>query len=131
MENKKNPAAVKGNSDGSVNLLDLFFYLLSYWYWFVLGVLVCAGYAGYKYATSNFVYRSDATIIIKNPSNTRSSTALNTYSNLINRTNVSNEILQFRSKRLMTEVVRRLDANVNYEFDVKLRRVELYNNTPV
>ena len=85
-------------------------------------MLVCAGYAGYKYATSTFVYRSDATIIIKDPSNTRSSTRLDAYSNLINRTNVSNEILQFRSKRLMTEVVNRLDANINYEYDVKLHR---------
>ena len=27
--------------ENSVNLVDLFFYLLSYWYWFVLCVLVC------------------------------------------------------------------------------------------
>ncbi|MCQ2065788.1 MAG: chromosome partitioning protein ParA, partial [Bacteroidaceae bacterium] len=131
MEKKNTANILKNRTDGSVNLVDLFFYLLSYWYWFVLGVLVCAGYAGYKYATSNFEYVSNATIIIKNPSNTRMSTRLDAYSNLINRTNVSNEILQFRSKRLMTEVVRRLDANVNYEYEVKLRRVELYGNTPV
>ena len=111
--------------------MDLFFYLLSYWYWFVLAVLICVGYEYYKYATSTFIYSSTATIIIKDPANAKASTRLDAYSNLINKTNVSNEIMQFRSKHLMAEVVSRLDANVNYEMDVKLRRIELYNNTPV
>ncbi|MBR3284957.1 MAG: hypothetical protein IKI70_01600, partial [Bacteroidales bacterium] len=52
-------------ADGSVNLVDLFFYLLSYWYWFVLGVLICGGYAAYKYAKSTLVYQANATVIIK------------------------------------------------------------------
>ena len=130
MDNNRNTRS-GGKEENSINLLDFFFYLLSYWYWFVLGVLVCAGIACYKYATSPFIYRSDATIIIKDPDNTRASTRMETYSSLINKTNLSNEILQFKSKRLMTEVVRRTDANVNYEFDVKLRNVELYDRTPL
>lgn len=130
-KNHNNTSSLKNKDDGSVNLLDLFFYLLSYWYWFVLSLLVCVGIASYKYCTSPLIYRADTTIIIKDPSNTRMSTKLDQYSQLINRTSVSNEILQFKSKRLMTEVVRRLDANVNYQYEVKLRSVELYNNTPV
>lgn len=98
--------------ENSVNLVDLFFYLLSYWYWFVLCVLVCAGLAYYKYAKTPFVYRSDATVVIKDPSNTKSTVRMDNYNNLINRTNVSNEILQFQSKQLMQEVVKRLGADV-------------------
>ena len=118
-------------ADGSVNLVDLFFYLLSYWYWFVLGVLICGGYAAYKYAKSTLVYQANATVIIKDPSNQASGARLDTYNNLINRTNVSNEILQFKSKDLMTEVVKRINANVSYKTQVKLRQVELYTTTPV
>ena len=118
-------------ADGSVNLVDLFFYLLSYWYWFVLGVLICGGYAAYKYAKSTLVYQANATVIIKDPSNQASGARLDTYNNLINRTNVSNEILQFKSKDLMTEVVKRINANVSYKTQVKLRQVELYTATPV
>ena len=63
-------------ADGSVNLVDLFFYLLSYWYWFVLGVLICGGYAAYKYAKSTLVYQANATVIIKDPSNQASGARL-------------------------------------------------------
>ena len=114
-----------------INLVDLFFYLLSYWYWFVLGVIVCGGFAAYKYATSTLVYRADATIIIKDPSNTTSTARLDSYNNLINKTSVSNEILQFKSKNLMTQVVKRLDANVNYKVDARLRTNEVYTGSPV
>ncbi len=121
----------KSPNEQGVNILDLFFYLLSYWYWFLLSIIVCVGFVAYKYATSDFVYRADATVIIKDPSNTKSAARLDNYNNLINRTNVTNEILQFRSKNLMTEVVKRLDANVSYKVKARLRMNELYSETPV
>ena len=33
-----------------VNLIDLFYYLLSKWYWFLLSVAVALGVASYLYA---------------------------------------------------------------------------------
>ena len=48
--------------DGSINLLDLFFYLLSYWYLFLLAIAVCVGFAAYKYATANLVYSKYLTL---------------------------------------------------------------------
>ena len=121
----------KRRQENSVNLVDLFFYLLSYWYWFVLCVLICAGLAYYKYAKTPYVYRSDATVVIKDPSNTKSTVRMDSYNNLINRTNVSNEILQFQSKQLMQEVVERLGADVDYTVYDLLRRKELYTASPV
>lgn len=117
--------------ENSVNLVDLFFYLLSYWYWFVLCILICCGLAYYKYAKTTFVYRSDATVVIKDPSNTKSTVRMDNYNNLINRTNVSNEILQFQSKQLMQEVVKRLGADVDYNIYDWLRRKELYSRAPI
>ena len=106
--------ANKKNDSSSVNLLDLFYYLLGYWYWFVLCVLLVAGYQYYRYEKTPFLYRSAASVVIKNPSNTLSTVRMDSYNNLINRTNVSNEILQFRSKRLMTLAIKRLRADVEY-----------------
>ena len=123
--------AKKKTEEGSINLVDLFFYLLSYWYWFVLGVILCAGYAAYQYSKASFIYKSDATVVIKDPANSTATARLDAYSSLVNRTNVSNEILQFKSKDLMREVVRRIDADINYKTKVKLRMVELYKNSPV
>ena len=121
----------KKTDNASVNLLDLFWYLLGYWYWFVLAMLLVAGYQYYKYQKTPFVYRSDASVVIKNPSNTLSTVRMDNYNNLINRTNVSNEILQFRSKRLMTMVVKRLRADVEYTKMDGLRTTNLYKKSPV
>ncbi len=124
---------IQGNNteNQSVNLKDLFFFLLRYWYLFVISVLLCVGYQAYKYLKSDLVFRSTATIIIKNPSNNRSSVRMDSFSSAINKVNVANEILQFRSVNTMTEVVKRLEANVSYTERIKLRDVEIYKDAPV
>lgn len=119
----------KNNSQ--VNLPDLFFYLLGKWYWFALCIIICLGYTCYKYSKMPFVYRSDATVIIKDPSNTRFTAQLNNYNNLINHVSMSNEILQLKSRQLMGEVVKTLDADISYTVKDKLRSVELYDQSPV
>ena len=115
----------------SINLLDLFFYLLSKWKWFflfaVLGVLVAYAF----YSATNFTYFSSATIIIKNPEDKAVSASLNRYDNLINKVNVTNEIYRFRSHKLMKKVVRKTNSDVNYKQPNRLRYLELYGQSPV
>ena len=118
-------------NEQGVNLVDLSVYLLSKWKWFVLSVLVFGGLAWYHYATSPLVFFRSVTVIIKDPSNTTSTAGLDRYDNYINKVNVANEILQFRSKRLMREVVQRLHADVDYRMEKGLRTDELYNLSPV
>ena len=117
--------------NNQLNLLDIFFYLLRNWYWFVLCIVLAVGYAYYKYTQMPFIYRSDLTVIIKDPSSARLTSGLGQYSSMINRVNMTNEILQLKSKQLMSEVVRSLDADVSYSFKERLREVELYRRTPV
>ena len=118
-------------NNNSVNLVDLFFYLLSNWYWFVICVAICVGFAYYRYSKIQHMYRSQATIIIKDPSNTRYTVQMGTYSNLINHVSMSNEILQLQTRELMSDVVRSLDANIDYMEMDRLREVELYRSAPV
>ena len=47
-----------------VNLVDLFYYLVGNWYWFLLCVLLALGIAYYRYARMPFVYSSGVTAII-------------------------------------------------------------------
>ena len=121
----------KNNNNSSINLVDLFFYLLSHWYWFLLCILICCGYAYWRYAKTPFVYRSDATVIIKDPSNARTTASLSNYSTQINRVDMTNEILQLRSKQLMAQTVTALDADIDYTIPIKLRHVELYRSAPI
>ena len=118
-------------NDQGINLIDLLLYLASKWKWFLLSVLICTGIAWYKYATAPFIYFRSATVIIKDPSNKVSSGGLDRFDNFINKVNVANEILQFRSKKLMREVVQRVHADINYKLEDGLRSIELYTQSPV
>lgn len=122
---------LSNKNEQSINLVDLFVYLLSKWKWFVLSVLLFGGLAWYHYATLPLVFFRNVTVIIKDPSNKTSTAGLDRYDNYINKVNVANEILQFRSKRLMREVVQRLHADVDYRVEEGLRMNELYNQSPI
>lgn len=124
-----NPSSRK--NDTGINLVDLLAYFASKWKWFLLSVLVCGGIAWYHYARSPLVYFRSATVIIKDPSNKTSTTGLDRFDNIINKVNVANEILQFRSKKLMRKVLQRLHADISYQLEDGLRSNELYNQSPV
>ena len=124
-------AQQKKSRNEQINLVDLFFFLLSHWYWFLICVAIALGYAYYRYAKSPLVYQGNVTVVIKDPSNTTRSVRMDSYSNIINSVDMTNEMLQLRSKSMMSEVVRALDADVNYREHVKLRDIELYRNSPV
>ena len=117
--------------DQGINLVDLLVYFASKWKWFLLSVVVCVGVAWYNYARSPLVYFRSATVIIKDPSNKMSSAGLDRFDNIINKVNVANEILQFRSKKLVREVVQRLNADISYRIEDGLRTNELYTQSPL
>ena len=119
------------NKTEGINLIDLAVYLASKWKWFLISVLICGGIAWYNYATAPLVYFRSATVIIKDPSNKATTSGLDRFDNLINKVNVANEILQFRSKTLMREVVQRVHADVSYRIKDGLRTNELYTQSPV
>lgn len=118
-------------NDQGLNIVDLFMYLASQWKWFLLSILICGGIAWYNYVRAPLVYFRSATVIIKDPSNKASTSGLDRFDNFINKVNVANEILQFRSKKLMREVVQRVHADVSYQIKDGLRSNELYNESPV
>ena len=67
---------LSNKNEQSINLVDLFVYLLSKWKWFVLSVLLFGGLAWYHYATSPLVFFRNVTVIIKDPSNKTSTAGL-------------------------------------------------------
>ena len=111
-----------------VNLIDIIYYLFGNWYWFILCILASLIVAYARYARMPFIYSSGVTAFIKNSGNEIRSARLDTYDNMINTISVSNEELQLRSMTIMTEVVKALDADVNYIDHIKLRQVELYTS---
>ena len=113
------------------NLADILLYLLSKWPWYVLALVLCLAFSWYRSATAPLVYYAQSKVIIKDPSNKTSTGGLDRYDNSINRVNVTNEILQLRSKRLLQEVVARTRADVSYTTRRGLRDVNIYGVSPV
>ena len=120
-----------GRNDQDVNIIDILLYLLSKWKWFVISIIVFGGLAWFQYARTPKTYFRSATVIIKDPSNKISSAGLDRYDNYINKVNVANEILQFRSKKLMRDVVSRVSADIDYKVKEGLQMTELYKKSPV
>lgn len=123
--------STNGRNDQDVNIIDILMFLLSKWKWFVISIIVFGGLAWFQYARTPKTYFRSATVIIKNPSNKISSAGLDRYDNYINKVNVANEILQFRSKKLMRDVVSRVSADIDYKVKEGLQMTELYKKSPV
>ena len=111
-----------------MNLVDLFYYLVSNWLWFLVSVILCLGIAYLKYARTTYTYQSSITAVLKNQGNETRSARLDTYNDMINAVSVTNEELQLQSLTLMSEVVKALDADVYYTEHIKFRNVELYKS---
>lgn len=112
MEKQKKMALTE--EEKSINIVDLFIYLIAHWKWFVLSILLFGGYFWYSYCETPFVYSRTAIVMIKTPANSRSAMQLNN-ADFIGQVNVASEILQFKSKELMRKVIdRRMRMSVTW-----------------
>lgn len=125
---KKNTTK-KVTRNEQINLVDIFYYLLSNWIWFVICMILALGVGYMIYARKPLVYTNKVTAILKDPSQgvTRSA-RLDTYDNMINAVSVSYEQLQLKSWTLMMEVVKELGIDVSYTEHIKFRDVERYTS---
>ena len=97
----------------SVNIVDVFMYLIAHWKWYFLSILLFGGCFWYFYCKTPFVYSRVAIVMIKTPTNSRSAMQLYGSNDFMGQINVASEILQFKSKELMRKVIDRLQANVS------------------
>ena len=114
----------------NINPIDILMYFLSRWYWFVLSIGLFGGYAWYQYAKTPYYYSRSSTVMIKGANRQMRSEGLDRFQTT-SYTNVSNEILQLRSYKLMRDVVTRLHTNIDYVVMDGLREKELYTQAPI
>ncbi len=125
---KKTTNATRQKED--INVLDLFFYLLSQWYWLALSALIFGALAWYKVEKSPYIYSSTITVVIKDTS-ASPITGFSSSGRITSRINIANEMLQLRSKALLKKALHAAGANVFYQVDNRLRKEELYRDAPV
>ena len=114
-----------------LNPFDVLRFFLSNWLWFLLSLIVFVGWQWYRYATTQQVYRADASVMFKDARTSAQQARLDRLDNPLYQVNVSNEMLQFQMPQIMNESVWRLHAEVSYEVKDYLRIRELYSLTPV
>ena len=118
----------------SVSLGEILRKSLKNWYWFIISVAVflCAG-TFYLLKTSP-VFHREATVLIKDARRGGAASELSAFADIAGistRRSVDNELYVLQARRLMVEVVDRLNLTINYTMKPMLRTVTLYKNSPI
>lgn len=125
----------KIRSSSSISISDIISILFRKWYWFVISIAVCMSLAFYYERSTPQIYKRSATVFIKVAAKgiqmPTAATAIAEVDVLKTVSSVDNEILMFKSKRLMREVVRRLKLDIGYKGHGRFRNWEMYNLSPV
>lgn len=121
--------------DQEVSLREIVDQYLSYWYLFVLGLVVALAIAFVYLRYSTSFYMSQATVIIKDEKSGGAAelAAFSDLGGLLNRfgsNKIENELAIFESKRIIREVVNNLDLNISYESIGTIKTSELYEYKP-
>lgn len=123
----------ESSSQDNNMLVDMLDTLSHHRKWFILSIVVCL-LAGYIYIRSTpKTYTRTATILVKDDKKGSSGGQAAAFQDVfsLGSNSVDNELGFFKSKRLMLEVVKRLNLNVSYKERNGLRKSELYTSTPL
>ncbi len=118
----------------TISFRDIFEKVIKNWYWFGIStfVFLCVG-ALYLLSTSP-VYRREATVLIKDARRGSAASELSAFADIAGistRRSVDNELYVLQARRLMVEVVDKLNLTTNYTTKSRLRTNTLYKNSPI
>ena len=103
-----------GNNNSVAMVKDIAWLCLRHWWWFVLALAITMGYAVLKIKKTPPVYLRTASILIKSEDKTSEISALADMGLTQVSTNITNEILSLKSGTIASEIVRRLNLDVEY-----------------
>ncbi len=139
-ENKINEPAVTPahNSEvddmQSVSIQDMVDLVIKHWHWFAISIALFLFAGAFYIMKSSPVYQRNATIMVKDSRKGSGSSEVAAFSELAGfstRRNVDNELFVLQARRLMLEVVDRLNLTVNYTTRSGLRTEDLYRRSPI
>lgn len=108
-------------------ILDVF---LTQWHWFALSVFLCLGGAYIYIKTVPVIYKREAIVQLKTKVKTEE--AFNEKQMFDDTSNnIDGEVLVFKSRLLMGEVIRRLGLDIGYSVDDGLKERDMYTDMPL
>ncbi|MFR9641620.1 MAG: polysaccharide biosynthesis tyrosine autokinase [Rikenellaceae bacterium] len=118
----------------SVDMMALLFRYLNNWYYFLASILLVCGAMVIYIKTLTPIYQVDASVIIEDPKDKKSSGAAMDFANLgifSASSNFDNELELLRSRTLVKNTVVDLGLNISYAKEGLLRPEPLYKNSPI
>lgn len=123
-------------STQSLRISDILLILVSNWYWILLCVVLGYGVANLYLRKTSPVFTRKASILLKdmNKTNVLGSSAygFSDASLLLQSVDLTNEMFTIKSPVVMSEVIRRLNLQMQYEIEGTFRNAVLYgSNLPI
>lgn len=137
MENLTQNNATRSENDifqRTVSIRELLGKSLRRWYWFVISLVLFLSLGAYYLLSTAPTYRREATVLIKDARRGGAASELSAFADIAGistRRSVDNELYVLQARRLMLEVVKRLDLTRSYTMKSGLRTVTLYKNSPI
>ncbi len=107
---------------------------ISKWKWFVLSLLIAVFFSFLYLQCATVIYKTNAKILIKDPSNSSSLSEFAAFSEIspipISNNVIADELDIFKSKKLISEVVKKYNLNVEQFKEEKLKETDIYGNSP-
>lgn len=104
---------------------------LAKWYWFALSVILCMAVAYIYMLTVPVVYEREAIVQLKNKVKIEEAFSEKQMFEDTENNNINGEILIFKSRVLIDQVIRKLGLDVAYSIDNGLKTTSLYKNAPL
>jgi tyrosine-protein kinase Etk/Wzc len=114
-----------------IDLKVMLFRYLRYWYWFVIGIIICIGFAFIYLAYATPQYKVQSTLLIKDDKKGPSVSGADAFGGLDifgSSKNIDNEIEVLKSKTLMQRVLNELNLEVSYFETGLFRNNEVYGD---
>ena len=118
----------------TVHIGELIDKALKKWYWFAISIVVFLGLGVLHLLSTSPVYHREAAVLIKDARRGSAASELSAFADIAGistRRSVDNELYVLQARRLMVEVVNRLNLSVNYSIKSGLRTNTLYKVSPV
>ena len=123
------------NQEDGLDIKEQFDNYLKHWIWFVISILICTTIALLYLRYTVPQYQASATILVKDEKKGSLESELSAFSDLGLtkgiKSNVDNEIEIIKSFSIIKSAVKKLNFNVFYYTEGRLKRIELYDEKPI
>ena len=118
----------------TVTIRELVSKSLKKWYWFIISIAIFIGIGIFYLLSTSPVYHREAAVLIKDARRGSAASELSAFADIAGistRRSVDNELYVLQARRLMVEVVDRLNLTVSYSMESGLRTNVLYKTSPI